>query len=51
MVDRNGEDLPRLFKVASSDLNVYANVKRWYLVIAGRPAVQRGYKAGLNCMP
>jgi GSH-dependent disulfide-bond oxidoreductase len=26
------------------DLNVYANVKRWYTVIAGRPAVQRGYK-------
>ena len=26
------------------DLNAYANVKRWYTVIAGRPAVQRGYK-------
>jgi GSH-dependent disulfide-bond oxidoreductase len=26
------------------DLNVYANVKRWYTVIARRPAVQRGYK-------
>jgi GST-like protein len=26
------------------DLNAYANVKRWYTVIARRPAVQRGYK-------
>ena len=26
------------------DLNAYANVKRWYTVIASRPAVQRGYK-------
>ena len=26
------------------DLNAYANVKRWYNVIARRPAVQRGYK-------
>ena len=26
------------------DLNAYTNVKRWYTVIAGRPAVQRGYK-------
>ena len=26
------------------DLNQYANVKRWYLTIANRPAVQRGYK-------
>ena len=25
------------------DLNAYANVKRWYLAIAARPAVQRGY--------
>ena len=26
------------------DLNAYTNVKRWYTVIAGRPAVQRGYE-------
>jgi GST-like protein len=26
------------------DLHAYANVKRWYRVIARRPAVQRGYK-------
>jgi GST-like protein len=25
------------------DLNQYPNVKRWYLAIASRPAVQRGY--------
>ena len=25
------------------DLNQYPNVKRWYVTIAGRPAVQRGY--------
>ena len=25
------------------DLNEYPNVKRWYLAIAGRPAVQRGW--------
>jgi GSH-dependent disulfide-bond oxidoreductase len=26
------------------DLNDYPNVKRWYTVIAKRPAVQKGYK-------
>ena len=26
------------------DLNKYPNVKRWYLAIAARPAVQKGYK-------
>lgn len=26
------------------DLNEYPNVKRWYLAIAERPAVQRGYR-------
>lgn len=26
------------------DLNDFANVKRWYLAIAARPAVQKGYK-------
>jgi len=25
------------------DLNQYPNVKRWYLAIVQRPAVQRGY--------
>jgi GSH-dependent disulfide-bond oxidoreductase len=25
------------------DLNQYPNVKRWYVTIANRPAVQRGY--------
>jgi GST-like protein len=25
------------------DLNIYENVKRWYLAIAARPAVQRGF--------
>lgn len=29
------------------DLNDFPNVKRWYLDIAARPAVQRGY----NCVP
>ena len=26
------------------DLNKYPNVKRWYVTIANRPAVQKGYK-------
>jgi GST-like protein len=26
------------------DLNKYLNVKRWYLAMAKRPAVQKGYK-------
>ena len=30
--------------VAWGDLHAYANVKRWYTVIARRPGVQRGYK-------
>jgi GST-like protein len=25
------------------DMDAYPNLKRWYLAIAGRPAVQRGY--------
>jgi GST-like protein len=32
------------FEWQTVDLNQYANVKRWYAAIAGRPAVQRGYK-------
>ena len=32
------------FEWQTIDLNQYPNVKRWYLAIAARPAVQRGYK-------
>ncbi|MBX2868030.1 MAG: glutathione S-transferase N-terminal domain-containing protein [Acidiferrobacterales bacterium] len=32
------------FEWQEIDLNEYENVKRWYLEIAERPAVQRGYK-------
>jgi GST-like protein len=31
------------FDYQTIDLNDYPNVKRWYLTIAGRPAVKRGY--------
>jgi GSH-dependent disulfide-bond oxidoreductase len=31
------------FEWQTIDLNDYANVKRWYLAIAARPGVQRGY--------
>jgi GST-like protein len=31
------------FEWQTIDLNAYPNVKRWYLAIAGREAVQRGY--------
>jgi GST-like protein len=31
------------FEWQTIDLNQYANVKRWYVEIAKRPAVQRGY--------
>jgi GST-like protein len=31
------------FEWQTIDLGKYANVKRWYLAIAQRPAVQRGY--------
>ena len=31
------------FEWQTIDMNQYANVKRWYLAIAKRPAVQRGY--------
>ena len=32
------------FEWQTIDLNQYPNVKRWYLAIARRPAVQKGYK-------
>ncbi len=32
------------FEWQEIDLNNFPNVKRWYMEIAGRPAVQRGYK-------
>jgi GST-like protein len=32
------------FEWQTIDLNQYPNVKRWYVTIANRPAVQRGYK-------
>lgn len=32
------------FEWQTIDLNKYPNVKRWYLEIASRPAVQKGYK-------
>jgi GST-like protein len=31
------------FEWQTIDLGQYANVKRWYVAIANRPAVQRGY--------
>ena len=31
------------FEWQQIDLNAFPNVKRWYVAIAGRPAVQRGY--------
>jgi len=31
------------FEWQTIDLGDYPNIKRWYLAIAGRPAVQRGY--------
>jgi GST-like protein len=31
------------FRRQTIDLNAYPNVKRWYLALADRPAVQRGY--------
>ena len=31
------------FEWQTIDMNAYPNVKRWYVAIAGRPAVERGY--------
>lgn len=36
------------FEWQTIDLNQYPNVKRWYIAIAGRPAVQRGYQQPKN---
>lgn len=36
------------FEWQEIDLNDFPNVKRWYLEIAARPAVQRGYKVPTN---
>ncbi len=33
------------FEWHQADLNTFTNVRRWYLAIADRPAVQRGYAA------
>ena len=33
------------FEWQQINLNAYPNIKRWYLAIAARPAVQRAYKA------
>ena len=48
-----GEPSPGLSIVQRIDLDAYPNVKRWYLAIAGRPAVQRGYHvpARVNDIP
>jgi GST-like protein len=35
----------------SVDLNEFPNVKRWYLAIADRPAVQRGYDVPMRVNP
>ena len=41
------------FEWQEIDLAIYPNVKRWYLAIADRPAVQRGYDvpARMNPIP
>ncbi len=39
------------FEWQTIDLNAYPNVKRWYLEIAKRPAVQRGYKVPKDMGP
>lgn len=36
------------FEWQEIDLNNFPNVKRWYMEIAGRPAVQRGYKVPVD---
>ncbi len=39
------------FEWQTIDLNKYPHVKRWYLAIAGRPAVQRGYQVPKDVGP
>lgn len=39
------------FEWQTINLNDYPNVKRWYLAIAARPAVQRGYKVPKDMGP
>jgi GST-like protein len=39
------------FEWQTINLNDYPNVKRWYLEIAKRPAVQRGYKVPKDMGP
>jgi GST-like protein len=39
------------FEWQQIDLNKYPNVKRWYVAIANRPAVQKGYQVPKNVGP
>jgi len=39
------------FEWQTVDMSKYANVKRWYLAIANRPAVQKGYKVPKDMGP
>jgi GST-like protein len=39
------------FEWQTIDLNAYPNVKRWYVAIAERPAVQRGYDVPNKTQP
>ena len=39
------------FEWQTIDLNAYPNVKRWYVSIAGRPAVQKGYQVPKDMGP
>ena len=39
------------FEWQQIDLNKYPNVKRWYVAIANRPAVQKGYQVPKNTGP
>lgn len=39
------------FEWQTIDLNDYPNVKRWYVAIAGRPAVQKGYQVPKDMGP
>jgi GST-like protein len=39
------------FEWQQIDLNRYPNVKRWYVAIANRPAVQKGYQVPKNMGP